>query len=156
MIKKMDALMYKIISLVLVFFATTALGASYNKPTAEDKDYYRSYMEAVLAKSYCSDWHVEMSQGFFESYKFSRKLSDKEIEKIFKETTQRHTSLIQTNRLEFCDTYLDHIRNTYKKILRRFSLMGLIANTIKPTRNTLLYKNLSSVCCFFNSYNDYL
>ena len=107
--------MYKMISLVLVFFATTALGASYNKPTAEDKDYYRSYMEAALAQEFCSDWHVAMSKGFFDSYRFSKKLSKKEIDKIFKETAQRHTSLIQTNRLEFCDTYLDHIRQTYKK-----------------------------------------
>lgn len=107
--------MYKIISLILFVFTTPALSANHNKPTAEDKDYYRSYMETVLAQEFCSDWHVAMSKGFFSSYKFSRKLSDKEIEKIFKETTQRHMSLIQTNRLEFCDTYLDHIRNTYKK-----------------------------------------
>ena len=111
----MEGYMYKIISLVLIFLASSALGATYKKPTAEDKDYYRSYMEAVLAKKYCSDWHVEMSKGFFESYKFSKKPSEKEIEKIFIATMQRHKALIQQDRLEFCDTYLDHIRNTYKK-----------------------------------------
>jgi hypothetical protein len=72
-------------------------------------------MEAKLAQDVCSDWHVAMNRIFFSRYKFSKKLSDKEIEKIFKETAQRHMSLIQTDRLEFCDTYLEHIRNTYQK-----------------------------------------
>jgi hypothetical protein len=107
--------MYKIISLVLVVSTIPALSANYNKPTAEDKDYYASFMEAVLAQDVCTDWHVIMSRGFFESYKFTKKLSDKEIEKIFIETTQSHKALIQRDRLEFCDTYLDHIRNTYKE-----------------------------------------
>jgi hypothetical protein len=107
--------MKKIICLVFLILVTPAIGANFNKPTAEDKDYYRSYMEAVLAQDVCTDWHVIMSRGFFESYKFTKKLSDKEIEKIFIETTQRHKALIQRDRLEFCDTYLDHIKNTYKK-----------------------------------------
>jgi hypothetical protein len=72
---------------VLVVSTIPALSANYNKPTAEDKDYYASFMEAVLAQDVCTDWHVIMSRGFFESYKFTKKLSDKEIEKIFIETT---------------------------------------------------------------------
>ena len=107
--------MYKIISLVLVVSATSALSANYNKPTAEDKDYYRSYMEASLAKKFCADWHVAMNENFFRTYKFSKKLSDKEIEKMLTDAAERHKTLIQRDRLEFCDTYLDHIRNTYKE-----------------------------------------
>lgn len=107
--------MLKIILLIFFAFTTPALSANPIQPTIEDKDYYRSYMEAALAQEFCSDWHVAMSKGFFDSYRFSKTLSKKEIDKIFKETAQRHTSLIQTNRLEFCDTYLDHIRQTYKK-----------------------------------------
>jgi len=100
---------------LLIILFTPVVWAKSSPPSAKDYDYYRSFMEAKLAQDVCSDWHVEMNRIFFSSYKFSKKLSDKEIEIIFKETAQRHTSLIQTDRLEFCDTYLDHIRNTYKK-----------------------------------------